>query len=90
MIYYTIYLKQLNNDTGYIDIGLEDDQLFKDFLIFLDIGLKSHKTYQVASPATPEGSSGFFAIDLTTIAAITTAPPTTHRAGSRPFVARKT
>jgi hypothetical protein len=90
MIYYTIYLKQLNNDTGYIDIGLEDEQLFKDFITFLDIGLKSHKIYRVASPATPDGSSGQFAIDLTTIAAITTAPPTGHRPGSRPFVAKKT
>lgn len=83
MVYYTIYLKQLNNDTGYIDIGLEDDQLFKDFLNFLDIGLKSHATYRVASPATVDGQSGLFAIDLTTVAAITTAPPAAPHRGAR-------
>ena len=54
MIYYTIYLKQLNSDTGYIDLGLEDDQLFKDFLTFLDIGMKSHRTYPLSNPATPK------------------------------------
>ena len=89
MIYHTIYLKQLNNDTGYIDVGLEDDQLFKDFLIYLDIGLKSHRTYPLANPATPEGQAGQFAIDLSTIAAITTAPPVSHRASARPPGARK-
>ncbi len=90
MIYYTIYLKQLNNDTGYIDVGLEDDQLFKDFLTFLDIGMKSHRTYPLSNPATPEGHAGLFAIDLAAITAITTAPPVSHRASARPPGARKT
>jgi hypothetical protein len=89
MIYYTIYLKQLNNDTGYIDVGLEDDLLFKDFLTYLDIGMKSHHAYRLANPATPEGQAGLFAIDLSTIAAITTAPPVSHRAGARPPGPRK-
>ena len=90
MIYYTIYLKQLNNDTGYIDVGLEDDQLLKDFLIYLDIGIKSHRTYHLANPATPEGQAGMFAIDISTIAAITTAPPVSHRPSGRPPAPRKT
>ena len=90
MIYYTIYLKQLNNDTGYIDVGLQDDQLFKDFLTYLDIGMKSHSTYSLANPATPEGQAGQFAIDLATIAAITTAPPVSHRPPGRPLASRKT
>ena len=89
MIYYTIYLKQLNNDTGYIDVGLEDDQLFKDFLTYLDIGMKSHRVYNLANPATPEGQAGQFAIDLAAISAITTAPPVHHRAPGRPVVPRK-
>jgi hypothetical protein len=90
MIYYTIYLKQLHNDTGYIDIGLEDDQLLKDFATFLDIGLKSHKTYRLSSPAAAEGQAGFFVIDLSNIAAITTAPPVQHRGPARPPGPRKT
>ena len=90
MIYYTIYLKQLNNDTGYIDVGLEDDQLFKDFLTYLDIGMKSHRIYSLSNPATPEGQAGLFAIDLSTIAAITTAPPVSHnRGGARAPATRK-
>jgi hypothetical protein len=90
MIYYTIYLKQLNNDTGYIDVGLEDDQLFKDFLTFLDIGMKSHRIYHLASPASPERQAGLFAIDLSAIAAITTAPPVSHRPSGRPPAPHKT
>jgi hypothetical protein len=89
MIYYTIYLKQLNNDTGYIDVGLEDDQLFKDFITYLDIGMKSHRTYRLSSPAAAEGQAGLFIIDLSCIAAITTAPPVAHRGPVRPPAARK-
>jgi hypothetical protein len=89
MIYYTIYLKDLNNDTGYIDVGLEDDQLFKDFLTFLDIGMKSHRVYQLANPATPEGQAGLFAIDLSSVTAITTAPPVPHRSTGRAGAPRK-
>ena len=71
MLYYTIYVKGLNNQTGYIDVALEDDQLLKDYLIFLDIGLKAHKPYQIATVAGPRGKGGQFIIDLATIAAIT-------------------
>ena len=71
MIYYTIYVKGLNNQTGYIDIALEDDQLLKDFAIFLDIGIKPHKPYKVANVPGARGKLGQFSIDLTTIAAIT-------------------
>ena len=89
MVYYTIYLKQLSNDTGYIDIGLGDDQLMKDFMTYLDVGIKSHRMYRLASPAQPEGDGGMFVIDLSSVAAITTAPPAAHRGGTRPLVARK-
>ena len=75
MVYFTIYLKDLHNSTGYIDIGLEDDQLLKDFLAYLDIGMKSHKTYPIANPAITRGQAGLFAINLADIAAITTTRP---------------
>lgn len=71
MIYYTIYVKGLNNQTGYIDVALEDDQLMKDYLIFLDINLKAHKPYQIANVASGPGKSGHFIIDLACVAAIT-------------------
>ena len=45
MIYYTIFVKGLNNSTGYIDVALSDDQLLKDFMQYLDIGIKPHRTY---------------------------------------------
>lgn len=89
MVYYTVYLKQLSNDTGYIDVGLIDDQLMKDYLTYLDIGMKSHRTYRLANPANPEGDGGLFAIDLTSIAAITLSPPVSHRPPARPGGARK-
>ena len=76
MIYYTIYVKGLHNQTGYIDVALEDDQLMKDFSIFLDIGLKSHRFYKVANVAGTHGGKGEFALDLTTVAAITVNFPT--------------
>jgi hypothetical protein len=76
MLYYTIYVKGLNNQTGYIDVALEDDQLFKDYLIFLDIGLKAHKPYPIAAVAGSRGQSGQFIIDLACIAAITLNLPT--------------
>jgi hypothetical protein len=73
MIYYTIYVKGLNNQTGYIDVALEDDQLLKDYTIFLDIGLKAHKSYPIATVAGAKGKTGGgnFIIDLACIAAIT-------------------
>ena len=71
MIYYTIYVKGLNNQTGYIDVALEDDQLLKDYEIFLDIGLKAHKPYKIANVAGSQTKAGQFVIDLSCIAAIT-------------------
>ena len=75
MLYYTIYVKGLNNQTGYIDVALEDDQLVKDYLIFLDIGLKAHKSYPIASVTGGQGKAGQFIIDLAVIAAITLNSP---------------
>lgn len=73
MLYYTIYVKGLNNQTGYIDVALEDDVLLKDYQIFLDIGLKAHKPYPIANIAG-KGKPGQFIIDLACIAAITLNP----------------
>lgn len=75
MLYYTIYVQNLHNGTGYIDVGLEDDQLLKDYQTYLDVGLRTHKTYRVATPAGKAGQSGTFAINLTQVIAITTTPP---------------
>jgi hypothetical protein len=75
MLYYTIYVKGLNNQTGYIDVALQDDQLLKDYLMFLDIGLKAHKPYQIADVANSRSKSGQFIIDLAAVAAITLNPP---------------
>lgn len=72
MIYYTIYVKGLHNQTGYIDIALEDEQLMKDFSTFLDIGIKPHKSYKVANVPGARGKMGQFCIDMSTISAITT------------------
>ena len=72
MVYYTIYMKGLFNATGFIDVGLEDDTLLKDYLSYLDIGMKSHKTYRIAGNATTQGQAGLFAVNLAEIAAITT------------------
>ncbi len=71
MIYYTIYVKNLNNGTGYIDVGLEDDQLMKDYLQFLDIGVRPHRTYPVANAAGMRGKKGQFTINMTEVSAIT-------------------
>jgi hypothetical protein len=75
MLYYTIYVKGLNNQTGYIDVALENDQLLKDYLIFLDIGLKAHKPYPIAAVAGTPAKGGQFIIDLACIAAITLNTP---------------
>lgn len=72
MIYYTIYVKRLNNGMGYIDVGLEDDQLLKDFEQYLDIGVRPHRSYKLApTPGTPDGG-GLFTIDMAEVTAITT------------------
>lgn len=74
MLYYTIYVKNLNNGTGYIDVALEDDQLLLDYQHYLDVGLASHKLYPLASLG-PGSERGLFVINMAEVAAITTAPP---------------
>ena len=78
MLYYSIYVKNLHNDTGYIDISLADDQLMRDYQQFLDVGLKAHKAYRLATPAGTDGE-GSFAINLSEIIAITVVPPAKRR-----------
>ena len=43
----------------------------KDYLQFLDIGIKSHRTYPLANPAGAQGRKGVFSINLKEITAIT-------------------
>ena len=71
MIYYTIYLKHLQNGTGYVDIGLHDDQLLKDFQQYLDIGVRPHRLYKVADTPGTATSGGHFTVDMAEISAIT-------------------
>ena len=76
MIYYTIYVKGLHNGSGYIDVALDSDQLLKDFLQYLDIGIKPHRTYLITAAPKAEhkaaSATGVFAINLSDITAITT------------------
>ena len=72
MIYYTIYVKRLNNGMGYIDVALQDDQFLKDFEQYLDIGVRPHRSYRLApTPGTADGG-GLFTIDMSEITAVTT------------------
>jgi hypothetical protein len=76
MIYYTVFVKGLNNSTGYIDVALADDQLLKDFLQYLDVGIKPHRSYAVTAPPKALGkqatsSTGVFVINLSDVTAIT-------------------
>ena len=71
MIYYSIYVKDLNNGTGYIDVGLEDDQLLRDYLQFLDIGVRPHRTYAIANAPSLRGKKGQFTINMTEVSGIT-------------------
>lgn len=76
MFYYTIYMKNLNNGTGYIDIALKDDQLVKDFVQYLDVGLKSHRAYTVVDPGSGGTvAAGIFSVNLADVAAMTTTLP---------------
>lgn len=75
MIYYTIYVKNLNNGTGYIDLALEDDQLLKDYLQYLDIGMRPHRTYAVINPGGAKGVGGQVAINIAEVVAITISTP---------------
>ncbi|MBI3874816.1 MAG: hypothetical protein HY300_02380 [Verrucomicrobia bacterium] len=71
MVYYTIYLKNLRNDTGYVDIALESDQLYRDYLQHLEVGVVPCKPYAVTDPANPGAQPGQFVVNLSEIAAIT-------------------
>jgi hypothetical protein len=72
MIYYTIYVKDLNNGMGYIDVALEDDQLLRDFEQYLDIGVRPHRSYKIApSPGGVQNEHGFFTVDFSSISAVT-------------------
>jgi hypothetical protein len=75
MLYYTIYLRNLNNGTGYVDVALEDDQLLKDFSQYLDIGVRPHRAYNMTSPAGAGGPAGQFALNIAEVLAITTSSP---------------
>lgn len=79
MLYYTIYLKNLNNGTGYIDIALADDQLLKDYMQLLDVNVKPCHYYDLAVPPDTNGqpisSVGKFIINLSEVTAITTVTP---------------
>ena len=81
MVYYTIFVKNLHNGTGYIDVSLENDQLMKDFQQFLDVNIRPHKSYKLASPNQADGP-GSFAINLTDVIAITVVPPRTRHAAT--------
>src|SRR5262245_54085383 len=72
MIYYSIYVKGLNNGMGYIDVAMEDDQLLKDFEQYLDIGVRPHRSYKLApTPGTPD-AGGLFTVNMAEVTAITT------------------
>ena len=75
MLYYTIYIKNLHNGTGYMDVALEDDQLLKDFSQFLDIGVRPHRAYAMTNPGAPDGSNGHLVINISEVLAITVATP---------------
>jgi len=75
MLYYTIYVKNLHNDTGYIDVALEDEQLLKDYLQYLDIGVRPHRSYPMTSAAGPRGTPDQFAVNVAEVVAITTSAP---------------
>jgi len=79
MIYYTIYVKNLHNDTGYIDLALDDDQLLKDFKQYLDCNIKPDRSYTITAPPGAEGkpvqSAGAFVINLAEVTAISIMKP---------------
>jgi len=75
MLYYTIYIKNLNNGTGYIDIALEDEQLLKDFAQFLDIGIRPHRSYPMMNPAGSKTAGGQFTLNIAEVVAITVSAP---------------
>ena len=72
MIYYTIYVKGLTNGVGYIDVGLEDDQLLRDYEQYLDIGVRPHRSYRLATTPGTSDAGGLFTVNMAEVTAITT------------------
>ena len=79
MLYYTIYVKNLNNSTGYIDVALANDQLFKDYMQLLDVNVKPCRVYDMAAPPDVDGKpvtpNGKFMINLSEVTAMSTMIP---------------
>ena len=88
MLYYTLYVKGLHNSTGYIDVALTDDQLLKDFINFLDVGIRPVRSYVLTTPGNaqgkPVGTSGVFVINLTDVTAVTVVAPASPPARETP------
>lgn len=83
MTYYTIYIKNLHNGTGYIDVAMEDDQLLHDFAQYLDVGIRPHRAYVMANPAGLQGTAGQFILNITEVVAIMTSTPKPSKADGR-------
>jgi hypothetical protein len=75
VVYYTIHVKDLVNSTSYIDVCLEDEQLLKDYLQFLDLGMRACKPYKLVNPPGTPSAVGRFAINLSEVVAITVQIP---------------
>ena len=84
MVYFTIYLKNLNNGTGYVDTALADDQLMRDYLQFLDINVKAHRAYAVVDGASNDAPVGVFAVNLADVAQNSFKPQNLRRASPFP------
>ena len=82
MLYYTIHVKGLNNSTGYIDVALADDQLLKDYINYLDVGIRTVHSYILTTPAKAQGkpvaNSGVFVINLADVTAVMVIAPGSH------------
>ena len=75
MFYYTIYVKNVHNGSGYIDVPLADDQLLKDFVIYLDIGVRPHRIYPLANPPGAPPSAAHFVVNMADVVAVTISAP---------------
>ena len=90
MLYYTLYVKGLNNSTGYIDVALGDDQLLKDFINYLDVGIRPVRSYVLTTPAKSQGkpvaTTGVFVVNLADVTAVTVITPASQPARENPRV----
>ncbi len=75
MLYYTIYIKNLHNGTGYIDVALADDVLMKDYMQFLDINIRPLRSYPMIGSTNSDSSTGVFVVNLCDVTAISTTQP---------------